>query len=174
MTVSGAVREAPVLLSEEKEEAPEDQVAEILRAYKGTRNELIPILQSVQEKFSYLPKDALRQVARFLDVPDSTVYGVSTFYPQFKFVPTGRTAIRVCRGNACQARGGKRILKEVGKKLGIQPGESTEDLEYALESVPCLGLCSISPVVVVGKDTYGHMNPKMLDEILDSEDSGDE
>lgn len=172
MTVSEAIQDVPITIQEEKETVG-DQVAEILKPYKGERSELIPILQRVQEKLGYLPKEAMSQIARFLDVPESTVYGVTTFYPHFKLVPTGRTVIRVCRGNACHARGGKRILKEVEKKLGIAPGESTEDLEYALESVPCLGLCSISPVVVIGKDTHGHMKPKMLDEVLDSADSGE-
>jgi NADH-quinone oxidoreductase subunit E len=172
MTVSEAIQDVPALIQEEKETVG-DQVAEILKPYKGERSELIPILQRVQEKLGYLPKESMAQIARFLGMPESTVYGVTTFYPHFKLVPTGRTVIRICRGNACHARGGKRILKEVEKRLGIAPGESTEDLEYALESVPCLGLCSVSPVVVIGKDTHGHMNPKKLDEVLDSADSGE-
>ena len=173
MTVSEAIKQVPSSLPEE-EATVESQVSEILESRKGDRNELIPILQQVQDRLGYLPREAMSLIARFLDVPESTVFGVATFYSQFKFVPTGRTAIRVCRGNACHARGGKRILREAETRLGIKPGESTEDLEYALESVPCLGLCSVSPVVVTGKETHGHMTPKKLTEILDSTDSGEE
>ena len=156
------------------QENTDNQVIEILSSYKGEKSELVPILLDLQEKLGYLPQEAMSRVASFLDLPESTVFAVSTFYPQFKLVPTGRTVIRVCRGNACHARGGKRVLREVEKKLGIGPGESTEDLEYALESVPCLGLCSISPVVVVGKETHGHMKPKKLAEVLDSEEAEDQ
>ena len=173
MTISQAIHDAPASLQEE-EATIESQVTEILDTYTDKKSELVPILLAIQEKLGYLPQEALSQVAKFLDVPESTVFAVSTFYPQFKLVPTGRTVVRVCRGNACHARGGKRVLREVEKKLGIGPGESTEDLEYALESVPCLGLCSISPVVVVGKDTHGHMKPKKMAEVLDSEDSEDQ
>jgi len=170
MTVSEVVHDGPASI-QEKEATLESQVTEILETYTDRKSELVPILLELQEKLGYLPQEALSQVARFLDLPESTVFAVSTFYPQFKLVPTGRTVIRVCRGNACHARGGKRVLREAEKRLGIGPGESTEDLEYALESVPCLGLCSISPVVVVGKDTHGHMKPKKMAEVLDSEDA---
>jgi NADH-quinone oxidoreductase subunit E len=152
-----------------KQEVPiKTRVEEILASYKGDKAELIPILQQVQEAYGYLPEEALSQIARFVDVPECTVFGVATFYAQFKLVPTGRNVVRVCRGTACHVRGGPRILKEVEKKLGIKPGESTTDMEYALETVACIGACALAPNMVVNNRIYGNMNPKKITPILEN------
>jgi len=148
------------------EEAIKAQVDEILASYKGEKAELIPILQQVQQFYGYLPGEALSQIAEFVDVPECTVFGVATFYAQFKLVPTGRNVIRVCRGTACHVRGGARILREVEKQLGIKPGESTPDLEYALETVACIGACALAPTMTVNSDTYGQMTTRKAAEIL--------
>lgn len=155
---------------EETEETIESQVAEILEAYGGEKGDLIPILQQVQQKFGYLPEQAMKYIARFVDVPESTVFGIGTFYAQFKLIPTGRNVIKVCRGTACHVKGGARILRGVEKRLGIKAGESTPDLEYALETVACIGACALAPTMVVDNDTHGQMTTKKVTQILKSAD----
>jgi len=139
---------------------------DILSRYEGRQDELIPILQEIQAKLSYLPDAAMSQVARFLRLPESAVFGVSTFYAQFKFSPTGRKKVRLCRGTACHVRGASRILEEVEKQLGIKPGETTEDLEYSLETIACFGSCALAPVMVVDDAVYGRMTPRKVASIL--------
>ena len=150
------------------EEQIEDQTKDLLDVYSGNSDELISILQQVQQKFGYLPEQAMRQVARFINLPESTVYGVATFYTQFKFVPTGRNVIKVCRGTACHVRGGAQILSNVEKQLGIKAGESTSDLEYCLETVACIGACALAPTMVINDTTYGQMTAKKCTEIFKS------
>ena len=143
-----------------------EQLDELLSPYPGNKGDLIPILQEVQEKFGYLPREAMKKIAKFLSLPESTVYGVSTFYAQFKFVPTGKRIIKVCRGTACHVRGAGRILGEIERKLGIKPGETTEDLEYTLETIACFGSCALAPVIVIDKDVYGRMTTTKVGQIL--------
>lgn len=143
------------------------EVDEITSRYSRESGNLIPLLQEAQEKFGYLPEDVMQKLARFLRLPESTVYGVSTFYAQFRFAPTGKRRVSVCRGTACHVRGGARILREVGKRLGIKPGETTDDLEYSLETVACIGACALAPTMRIGKETYGQMTTKKVAEILD-------
>ena len=148
----------------------QDQVDEVLKRYKGERREVVEILQDIQRRFGYLPEQAMRQVAAFVGVPESRVYSIATFYSQFKLVPTGRNVIKVCLGNACRVRGGAKLLKDVQKRLGIKPGESTPDLEYALETVACLGACSVAPAVVFNEETYGQVTPDRLVEIIETQE----
>ena len=143
-----------------------EQTDEILAQYSGQSSELISILQEAQEKFGYLPVEVMQRVARFLRLTDNMVYGVSTFYAQFSFVPTGRNKITVCRGTACHVRGGARILKEIERRLGIKPGESTEDMEYSLETVACIGACALAPTMRVANETYGQMTTKKVAEVF--------
>ncbi len=143
-----------------------EQLDDILSHYSGDRSELILILQEAQEKFGYLPPEVMEGIAKFLRLSPSTVYGVSTFYAQFKLKPTGKRIVRVCRGTACHVRGGARILREVEKRLGIKPGETTEDMEYTLETVACIGACALAPTMVIGKETYGRMTTKKVAEVF--------
>jgi len=143
-----------------------EQLNDILSHYSGDRSELILILQEAQEKFGYLPPEVMEGIAKFLRLSPSTVYGVSTFYAQFKLKPTGKRIVRVCRGTACHVRGGARILREVEKRLGIKPGETTEDMEYTLETVACIGACALAPTMVIGKETYGRMTTKKVAEVF--------
>jgi NADH-quinone oxidoreductase subunit E len=138
----------------------------ILSRYNGQRDELIPILQEAQEEFRYLPTEVILGIAKFLHIPEAAVFGVSTFYAQFKLVPSGRRIVRVCRGTACHVRGGARILREVEKRLGIKPGGTTEDWEYTLETVACIGACALAPTMTVDKQTYGQMTTKKVAEVL--------
>jgi NADH-quinone oxidoreductase subunit E len=142
------------------------QMDEILAGYSGQSSDLIAILQEAQERFGYLPAEVMQRVARFLRLTDNMVYGVSTFYAQFSFVPTGRRKITVCRGTACHVRGGARILKEIERRLGLKPGETTEDMEYSLETVACIGACALAPTMRIGNETYGQMTTKKVAEVL--------
>jgi NADH-quinone oxidoreductase subunit E len=148
------------------EEILEAQLDKVLASYIGTKSELIPILQQVQQVFGYLPEEAMSRIARFTGVPDCTVYGVATFYAQFKFVPLGRKVIKVCRGTGCYVKGAPRILDELEKLLGIKDGETTPDMEYSLETVACFGSCALAPVMVVNDRVYGRMTPDKVKEIL--------
>ena len=143
-----------------------ERLDNILSRYKGESGDLISILQEAQERFGYLPGEVMQGIADFLRLPESTVYGVSTFYAQFKFVPTGKRMVKVCRGTACHVRGADRILQELERKLGIKPGETTDDLEYSLETIACFGSCALAPVVVINKIVYGRMTMTKVREIL--------
>jgi len=147
-------------------ETDKDKVNEILSRHSGKRDELVPILQEIQEQFGYLPAEAMQQTAKFLHISDSTVFSVATFYALFKFVPTGKRMVKVCRGTACHVRGAPRILDKVQKKLNIKPGETTDDLEYSLEAIACFGSCALAPVMVVNNTVYGRMTPTRVGEIL--------
>jgi len=149
-----------------KEAGIKEQLGNILSQYSGESSDLIPILQGAQEEFSYLPGEVMQRIAKFLRLPESTVYGVATFYAQFKFVPTGKTTVKVCRGTACHVRGGARILREVEKHLGIKPEETTEDFEYTLETVACIGACALAPTMTVARETYGQMTTRKVAEIF--------
>jgi NADH-quinone oxidoreductase subunit E len=143
-----------------------EQLDETLSRYGGGSGDLIPILQEAQEKFGYLPEEVMQRIAKFLRLSESTVYGVSTFYAQFKFTPTGRHLVKVCRGTACHVRGGARILREVEKRLGIKPGETTDDLGYSLETIACFGSCALAPVMVIDKNVHGRMTTTKVGQIL--------
>ena len=138
----------------------------IFARYHGEKQELIPILQDTQEQFRYLPAAAMKEIARFLRMPESTVYGVSTFYAQFKLTPLGKKIIRICRGTACHVRGAAKVLSELEKQLGIKAGETTDDLEYTLETVACIGACALAPTMTIDNETYGKMSTKKVAEVL--------
>jgi len=143
-----------------------EQLDDILSQYRGESGDLIPILQEAQERFGYLPREVMQGIAKFLRLPESTVYGVSTFYAQFKLTPTGKRIVKVCRGTACHVRGGARILREVERRLGIKPGETTDDFEYTLETVACIGACALAPTMVIGKEPHGQMTTKKVVDIF--------
>jgi len=143
-----------------------EQLDDILSNYTRDASDLIPILQAAQERFGYLPEEIMAGIAQFLKLAPSAVYGVSTFYAQFKLTPTGRRTVKVCRGTACHVRGAERILQEIEKQLNIKPGETTEDLEYSLETIACFGSCALAPVTVVDKTVHGRVTPQKVAQIL--------
>jgi NADH-quinone oxidoreductase subunit E len=143
-----------------------EELDNILSKFSQNRDNLIPILQEVQQEFGYLPGEAMQSIADFLHLSSSTVYSVTTFYTQFKLVPSGKKVIRVCRGTACHVRGGSRVLREVEKRLGIKPGETTGDWEYTLETVACIGACALAPTMTVDKETHGQMTTKKVAEVF--------
>jgi NADH-quinone oxidoreductase subunit E len=165
MANPAVARDTQVRLAE-GEATIEERLNEILSSYGGREDELIPILQQVQQVFGYLPGPVMKNIAKFLRLPECTVFGVGTFYAQFKFVPSGRNIIKICRGTACHVRGAAGILGEVEKQLGIKPGESTPDLEYSLEAIACFGSCALAPVMVIANNVYGRMTPAKVREVL--------
>ena len=145
-----------------------EQLDSILSQYDGRRSDLIPILQEAQERFGYLPEEVMTGIARFLRLPGSNVFGAATFYAQFKFTPTGKKIIKVCRGTACHVKGGERILESAQRELGIQPGETTDDLEYSLEAVACIGACALAPVMTIDNEVQRKMTPRKVAELFDN------
>jgi len=127
------------------------------------RSRLIPLLQMVQQALSYLPTEAIRMVAEHLKIPASEVYGVATFYNQFRFTPPGKHPIKVCLGTACHVKGGEIILENFERKLGIKDGETTTDREFSIERVACVGCCALAPVILLGESLHGQMVPSKVE-----------
>jgi len=143
-----------------------EQLSQVLAPYQGQRGATIPVLQKVQEKLGYLPEEAISEIANFLGQSTNEVYGVATFYAQFRFERQGEHVVRSCQGTACYVRGGRRILETVQHELGIQPGGTTEDYKFSLERVACFGSCALAPVMVVDKTVYGRMTTVKARQIL--------
>lgn len=139
----------------------QEQLQSILPSFQGKREELIPILQCVQRTLRYLPELALEIVAQFLGIPLGDVYGVATFYNQFRLTSPGKYQIKVCMGTACHVKGSNIILDEWKRRLDIQEGQTTHERLFGLERVACVGCCALAPVTVVDSDGqdifYGHM-----------------
>ncbi|NLM40159.1 MAG: NADH-quinone oxidoreductase subunit NuoE [Firmicutes bacterium] len=149
-------------------EAYYEPLKKVLGAYPKDERYLIPILQDAQEKYGYLPQDILQGIANGLGISVSKVYGVATFYTQFHLKPRGRNVIRVCTGTACHVRGGAEVLKAIENELGIVGGGTTDDLEFTLETVACIGACGLAPVIMINDDTHGRVSPTSVKGILDS------
>lgn len=141
-------------------------VEEILDKYGRDRGLLVSILQDVQEKYRYLPKEALQKVADALDLPMAQVYAVATFFKAFSLKPRGRHIVQVCMGTACHVRGAKLLLDKFERDLNIKNGETAPDLSVTLESVNCVGACALGPVVVVDDDVVGHVTMAKVDSIV--------
>ncbi len=130
----------------------------IIDKHQAKRTSLISILHDVQDRYNYLPEEALRMVASRLGMDINEVYGVATFYRSFSLIPKGKHSVTVCMGTACHVRGGPKILSEIKKFLQIEPGQTTLDKQISLNVVNCLGVCAIGPVVMADKKFYGEMN----------------
>jgi NADH:ubiquinone oxidoreductase subunit E len=140
--------------------------SEIKRNFDGRPDELISILQRVQRSAGYLPEKALLAVADFTGLPAASVYGVATFYAQFRLSPAGKHVVRVCQGTACHVKGAKKILEELNARLEIEPGETTADRAFTLQTVACFGSCALAPVVVLDEAVHGRMDPSKVREML--------
>ena len=139
----------------------------IFSGFKGEEGDLIPILQGIQEKFGYLSEQAIKHISRFLKISENQIFGVASFYSQFRFTPPGRNSIKVCLGTACHVRGGQILCEAVQRELDITPGETTEDKRFDLERVACLGCCALAPVIQINDDIYSRMTVIRLKETLD-------
>ena len=137
-----------------------------LSQFRKERGELIPILQRIQEKFHYLPPEALNLVASYVGISPAEVYGVATFYNQFRFHPPGKHPVKVCLGTACHVKGGDIILENFERKLEIAEGETTADKEFSIERVACVGCCALAPVALMGETVHGNMAPSKVEGLI--------
>jgi len=142
------------------------QLDKVLAPYKGEKGALIPALQAVQENLGYISEDAVILISRLLNVSPSEVFGVATFYAQFRFTPPGEHTVKVCLGTACHVRGGEEILDNVSREVGVKSGETSKDGKFSLERVACFGSCALAPVMVVDKDVYGRLTIQKAKEII--------
>ena len=141
-------------------------VKEILSSEVGAHRKLIPILQAMQKKFGYLPKEGMVEAAKHLGISPANVFGVATFYNQFRYTPPGKHHIKVCMGTACHIKQGGLVLDQWERKLEIEEGGVTPNREYSLERVACIGCCTMAPVSTVGEEIIGEMSPTKVDGIL--------
>jgi len=144
-----------------------DVVKEMGQEFKGEPADLVPVLQRIQQTDGYLSSDAIRRISRWLKVSENEIYGVATFYAQFRFSPPGKHHIKACLGTACHVKGGEQMLDVLERRLEIKPGETTADGEYDLERVACLGCCALAPVVTIDDKTYAQMSVLKLQRLLD-------
>lgn len=145
----------------------DEAIQKLFRSYApGEKEALIPILQETQGIYGYLPKSTLYVASEYLNVPVGKIYGVATFYNQFRFEPIGKYLIQVCAGTACHVRGGGLILQALESELGIKAGETTKNSLFTLSTVACLGACSMAPVVTIGGEFHGRLQPKDVVKLL--------
>ncbi|MGC9373765.1 MAG: NADH-quinone oxidoreductase subunit NuoE [Bacteroidales bacterium] len=142
-------------------------IKQICKSFNNEPKELINVLHKTQEHFGYLPAEVQEIVAQELNVPVAKVYGVVTFYSFFTMLPKGKHPISICTGTACYVRGAENVLQEFKRQLGIEVGETTEDGEFSLSCLRCVGACGLAPVVLVGDKTYGRVAPDGVKAILD-------
>jgi NADH-quinone oxidoreductase subunit E len=143
-----------------------EAIEKIFKKHGRTSDELIPILQDVQREFGFISPESVKKISRYLKVSENQIYGVSSFYAQFRFTEPGRHGIKVCLGTACHVRGGATLLEVLERGLGISCGQTTDDKRYDLERVACLGCCALSPVVQIDRDIYSRMTVNRLTELL--------
>ena len=144
-----------------------EQVGKIIDKYQEKRTALISILHDIQDRYKYLPEEALKKVASRLRMDLNDIYGVATFYKSFSLIPKGKHSITLCLGTACHVRGGPKILREMKNLLNIEPGQTTVDKQFSLNVVNCLGVCAIGPVMFVDGKFYGEMNPVKAKRIIE-------
>jgi NADH-quinone oxidoreductase E subunit len=145
------------------------EVIEVLKRYKNTgRSGLIPILQDVQEADGYISEPAVVEVGRYLKIPASKIYGVATFYNQFRFQPKGKHHIQVCRGTACHVLGSATVLQHIEKELRIKAGQTTRDGVFSIEVVSCIGACGLAPVICIDGDFHAGVKVDSLKEIIEN------
>ena len=138
----------------------------ILKKHEPARSSLIPILQDVQNDAGYLPPTAILDISRYLKMPEAEIYGVATFYAQFRFKPIGKNLFTVCRGTACHVRGSLQILEELERELGICAGDTTDDLKFTIETVACVGSCALAPLTVLNSKVYGRTSKSKIRSLI--------
>ena len=151
----------------------DDGISAIRQEFKGEREDLIPVLQRVQEQDGYLRPEAIRSISRWMKISENEIFGVATFYAQFRFHPPGEHHIKICLGTACHVRGGQEILAMTQARLNVKPGETTTDGKYDLERVACLGCCALAPVVAFDDKFHSQMSVLKVQRLLE-EDRGDQ
>jgi len=134
--------------------------------YEGTPGELIPLLQSAQEHFGFIPRRAINYISTVTGIAESEIYGVTTFYSQFRLKPMGKYVIRACSGTACHVSGANMIIETIQDELGVEVGDTTDDGVFTLNTVACIGCCSLAPVIMVNEETHGKLTPASVRRIL--------
>ena len=143
-----------------------EQLSKILAPYRGQKGASIAVLQKVQEELGYLPEEAISEIANFLGLSKSEVYGVASFYALFRFERQGEHTIRVCQGTACHVRGAPRLLDKVIEALNIRPGQTSRDMRFSLNTVNCLGCCALGPVMVVDEEYHSNPSSEKIEQIF--------
>ncbi len=148
-----------------------EKINKILLKFKNPkRKDIIPLLQAVQNKFNYIPSEAINKIADATGTQSAEVYGIATFYTQFSFTPRGKTHVKICKGTACHVNGADFVIDSIKRNFDIKPGETTKDGSLSTEVVACLGCCGLAPVVMVGEDkTYGKLDPDKVIKVLKKE-----
>jgi NADH-quinone oxidoreductase subunit E len=147
-------------------EKEEEQLSTILEGHRGEHNGLIPVLLEIQEKLGYLPKEAMTRVAQLLGIKPMDVWGVATFFNQFRLTPLGKNHVKVCMGTACHLAGGRLVLEALERELEIKVGQTSADGNFSLERVACIGCCTLAPVAVVKDKIHPKMSPFKVEESL--------
>jgi len=166
------VRNQIYIYPEEKVEIklePEDleKTKSVIEEYKGERGALVPVLQGINATYNYLPENVLRYISKELDIPLSLIYRVATFYNAFSLKPIGKHKITVCLGTTCHVKGAPRIVDTLERELGIKTGETTEDMNFTLETVNCLGCCGLAPVMTIDEDLYGKVTLAKIPKVIE-------
>jgi len=144
----------------------QEKISDILEKYNNEESSIIAILQDIQEKFGYLPKESLLQVSRDVNIPISRVLSLATFFKAFSLIPKGKHPIHVCMGTACHVRGAQLVLEKLERELKIKSGETTDDMNFSLDEVRCVGCCGLAPVVMVGEEVHGKITQTKVPGIL--------
>ena len=147
---------------------PEDleRMKNIIEEYRGQKGALVPILQNINAAYNYLPENMLRYISQELDIPLSLIYRIATFYNAFSLKPRGKHIVTVCMGTTCHVKGAPMIVSALERELGIRTGETSEDMNFTLETVACLGCCGLAPVMTVGEDLYGKLTQAKIPKII--------
>lgn len=144
-----------------------EETKEIIKKYPKERNQLIAILNEIQEKYGYIPKQSQITISEELSIPMAEIYGVITFYSRFTLAPKGKYNISICLGTACYVKGSQKILDRAKERLRIEAGEVTEDGKFSIDDVRCVGACGLAPVFMVNDEVYGNATVKQFDEVID-------
>jgi NADH-quinone oxidoreductase subunit E len=146
----------------------DERIAALAEQHGRTRSALIPILQEVQHEQGYLSREAVMSIAQHLELPVSKIYGVATFYNQFRFQAPGRLHVQVCRGTACHVKGSLAVLEAMKRELKIEPGQTTRDGLFSLEVVACIGACGLAPVISINGEFHASVQPEQIKKILNA------
>jgi len=143
-----------------------DGLTGILKKYGKDKSQLVSILQDIQAEYNYLPRQALKKLSRKMDIPQSQIYSIATFFRAFSLKKRGKHIVNVCLGTACHVRGAELIVESLERQLGVARGQTTQDLNFTLESVNCMGCCATGPVVKIGEEYFGHMTNDKVEPML--------
>jgi len=143
-----------------------DKIDAVLHEFEGRKGSLIPILQKTQAQLGFLSKEAMEYISEKTKIPVSEIYGVATFYTQFRMHPIGKNIIRICHGTACHVANAPKISEALYEELKVEPGGTTKDLKFTVEEVACLGCCSLAPVIMINDKAYGRLTSSKVKDIL--------